>query len=282
MNSSRFGEIIIGMILLIVGFASLFNSPSIAAILVVMGLFFVAMRYGGRFLNNDSNNARPAYRPASTAQRPAALTSETPVPAPLFIDPPAANGVYKHALQAARNAGLDPDHSYVLPVDLGVMVYEEGSDPVLQRTLPLTELADMIQPYIQLRLASDAAGRIKFEITDENEQRVFVHEDRYTLTRGVNLISPAARLRVSNLEAAGDWTLRVYADNTLIAKHQIEWIVGTTGVVRRNMLEDGEISAEAGAEVRAMMAENRLDEMSLDELLAYQEDELSEKRAARR
>ncbi len=189
-------------------------------------------------------------------------------------------GVYRHALAAARRAGIDPEHTYVLSTDVGVLVYRGTDAPVIQRTTALNETAEFIQPFISLRLPTDAEGRVKFELVDENGTRRFVHEEYYRLHGGSNLLTPPSRLRVSDLEASeAKWRLRVYAENMLVAEHEIEWEVASTSVVRRHLMEDGEISSEGVAEMRSLIEEQKLNSMSLDDLLAYQDDDPASKQA---
>jgi hypothetical protein len=67
----------------------------------------------------------------------------------------------------------------------------------------------------------------------------------------------------------GDWELRVSADGMPLAIHTFGWQESREKAVRRHLTEDGELSNE----LRAAMAESRLQDMSLDDLLSYQDDE---------
>ena len=66
----------------------------------------------------------------------------------------------------------------------------------------------------------------------------------------------------------GSWTLRVSADGTPIAIHDVKW-----GEQRENTTADLDDDGEISTELRAAMAESRLEELSLDELLAFQEED---------
>jgi hypothetical protein len=111
---------------------------------------------------------------------------------------------------------------------------------------------------------------VRFEVVDMTGEPLFVHEDNHQLVRGRNLVTPSARLPVHDAhDLDGMWELRVSADNVLLAVHRFEWIDGTDTGIRQHLGEDGEISTE----LRAVMAESRLEKMSLDELLSYQEEE---------
>jgi hypothetical protein len=140
---------------------------------------------------------------------------------------------------------------------------------VIYRTRPVLDDVDYIQPFVQLRLPTRARGRIRFELVDSDGQTLFVHEEDHEFQRGRNLVVPAARLPIHDAHAMmGDWQLRITADGVLIADHRFAWQENTSKVIRRNLTADGELSNE----VRAMVAENRLPHMSLDELLEPQEE----------
>jgi hypothetical protein len=101
---------------------------------------------------------------------------------------------------------------------------------------------------------------------------LFVHEEDHEFERGKNLIIPAARLPIHDVHALhNDWHLRVSADGVLIADHQFAWLESANNVIRRHVREDGELSGE----IRAMMAESRLERVSLDELLSEQQQDNS-------
>jgi hypothetical protein len=184
---------------------------------------------------------------------------------------PRADQVYSHALASIKAAGLDPDTVHVLPIDIGVMAFTGDQNPVIYRTKPVFDNVDYIQPFVQLRLPTRAVGRIRFEIVDSDGQILFIHEDLHQLQRGRNLITPAARLPIHDAQAmSGGWELRISADGVLLSVHRFRWQESTDRVIRRHLHDDGEISSE----MRAMMADSRLQKISLDDLLAAQEDEM--------
>ncbi len=190
-----------------------------------------------------------------------------------------AEKVYAHALRAVEQAGLNPDTAQVLPVDLGVMVFQGDNDPVVYRTQAIPDDADYIQPFVQLRLPTRAVGRIKFEIIDSDGQVIFIHEDVNNLERGRNLVTPSARLPIHDAHAMlGDWQVRITADGMPLAVHKFKWQETSTRAIRRHITADGELSNE----LRASLAENRLGKMSLDELLSFQDGDEEPQRQQRR
>lgn len=179
---------------------------------------------------------------------------------------------HEHALAAVRAAGRDPDSLPVLPVDIGVMSYTGDNDPVIHRDWAVMDDVDYIQPFVQLRLPRTATGRIRFELVDSDGEAQFVHEQDYQLERGRNLVVPAARLPVQDQQPVDrPWELRVIADGVLLAVHEFEFDDADTisQELRQHILEDGEISNE----LRTALAANRLERMSLDDLLADQNND---------
>jgi hypothetical protein len=178
--------------------------------------------------------------------------------------------VYRHALTAVENAGLNPDSVQVLAVDLGVLVHRKNAAPTVYRTWTVPEDVVAIQPFVNLRLPTEANGRVKFEVVDASGKVMFANEADYKLQKGRNFISPAARMPLRDLEQMdGQWSLRISADNVLLAVHRFEFAEATTARIRQHLAEDGELSTDT----RLVMDENPLPKMSLDDLLAFQDEE---------
>lgn len=263
-NNLSNNEKLLAALVAFLAFSSLSNGqPSLFVLLIVLAVLYS--------LRNASEN-REERADRSPRRQAVRRRAEQPRPS--------AEKVHNHALQAVRSAGLDPSEMRVLPVDIGIISFHEDEDPVVHRTWPVDDDCDYVQPFIQLRVPVTAAGKVRFELLDDSGQRIFVHEDRYELKRGRNLIIPSTRLPVHDeQEMNGRWELRVHADNMLLASYQFEWAESESAGFRRHLGEDGEISSE----LRAVIAESRLGEMSLDELLADQGDSAQpERRQSRR
>ncbi len=261
----RFGETMLGLLLLIGGISAIGGDQFLTLILIVVGLVMLARAF------DRGTPAADAWaldmddgRRVSPAREDVYGADDEFIPAQ-----PRADQVYAHALDSVRRAGLDPAETHVLPVDIGVMAFSGDQEPMIYRTRPVLDNIDYLQPFVQLRLPTRARGRIRFEIVDSDGQVLFIHEEDHEFQRGRNLITPAARLPIHDAHAMhGDWHLRVSADDVLIAEHDFEWQESAARAIRRQISEDGELSNE----VRTMMAENRLQRMSLDELLSDQDD----------
>lgn len=188
--------------------------------------------------------------------------------------------VYRHALESVERAGLNPDAVQVLVVDVGMIAYKGGEEKQLYRTWSVPDDVDYVQPFVQLRLPSKAQGSVEFEIVDGAGHTVFKREDTHNLERGRQLIMPKTRLPIHDQrEIDGNWQLRVSADGVLLAVHRFEFMESSNSAIRQHIGEDGELNSE----LRAVMAENRMSKMSLDDLLDYQneEDETPQERQRR-
>ena len=258
----RLGEIIVGLILIFVGLSAALQSDGVAILLGIAGLYLLARQF---------DRTRRTFSP------PTFRRSVDEADEPEEIAPRQSDQVYTHALDAVQRAGLDASQIQVLPVDIGVMAFRGDQDPVIYRTQPVLDDVDYIQPFVQLRLPTKAVGRIRFEITDSDGQVLFIHDDVHQLRRGRNLITPSARLPIHDAQAMFDsWELRISADGVPLAVHNFGWQESASKAIRRHLTEDGELSSE----MRAMMAENRLQRLSLDDLLGDQDE--GEQRQARR
>jgi hypothetical protein len=263
-NDRRFGEIIAGIFLLMLGASGMGDGSLWAILLLAGGIYLLARQF--------ENNRRPEQvelpRRRSVDASPRTREADRP-----------QESIYRHALESIAEAGLDPDETRVLPTDIGVMSFKDEDDPAIHRTRAVPDDIDYIQPFVQLRLPTRAVGRIRFEIIAADGETLFLREDEHQLERGRNLIMPAARLAIHDEQAMqGPWELRISADDMLLAVHRFDWQEPPEEVVRRHLRDDGEISSE----LRAAMAENRLEQISLDDLLADQEDETDEQPAAER
>jgi hypothetical protein len=266
MNDSgnrRFIEVMIGVFLLIAGLSSLGSAGFPALLFAALGIWLISRTVRetqGALPTPSRRRSRPRYD----------FPDEEEDEETVIAVQPRADQVYPHAFDAVRRAGLDPTTLPVQPVDVGVMAFSADRDPVIHRNIPVMDDVDYIQPFVQLRLPTKAIGRIRFEMVDADGDVIFAHENNQQLQKGLNLISPNARLPIHDgLVTTNDWLLRVSADGVTIAEHRFGWQESASKAMRRHINADGELSNE----VRAMMAENRLGRLSLDELLSEQEDE---------
>lgn len=258
----------LAFILMALGAMALLGN-SFPVILILLGLLFLVRQFDSD--GSSSNLSSQSYDYSydyGTAQEEEDDYDDFEI----FHQQPASaeQRVYRHALESVTRAGLDPDEVQVLTVDIGLLTTKDGSEPQIYRTWSLPDDIDYIQPFVQLRVPMEANGNIRFEIIDAVGDAVYIHEDSFKLTRGRNLLTPNTRMPLHDqMELDGKWGLRVIADGVTIAEHRFEYAEASGSRIRRHIGEDGEINSE----MRAIVAENRLPKMSLDDLLAYQEEE---------
>ena len=266
----------LAFILLALGAVALLGN-SFPVILVLLGLLFLVRQFDN---DSASSNVRSESYDYGYEYEQQLEEEEEDYEYEIFHQQPASaeQRVYRHALESVTRAGLDPDEVQVLAVDIGLLTTKEQGEPQIYRTWSLPDDIDYIQPFVQLRVPIEANGDIRFEIIDAVGDAVYIHEDSFKLTRGRNFLTPNTRMPLHDqMELDGKWSLRVIADGVTIADHRFEYSEATGANIRRHIGEDGEINTE----MRAVMAENRVPKMSLDDLLAYQGEEEEEERRAR-
>ncbi len=263
----------LAFILLALGAVALLGN-SFPVILVLLGLLFLVRQFD---TDSASSNVREQSYDYSYDYEQQEEEEEDFDDYEIFHQQPASaeQRVYRHALESVTRAGLDPDEVQVLAVDIGLLTTKEDTEPQIYRTWSLPDDIDYIQPFVQVRVPMEANGDIRFEIIDAVGDPVYIHEDTFHLTRGRNFLTPNTRMPLHDqMELDGKWRLRIIADGVTIAEHRFEYSEATGANIRRHIGEDGEINTE----MRAVMTENRLPKMSLDDLLAYQGEEEEERR----
>ncbi|MBC8100534.1 MAG: hypothetical protein H7Y11_13915 [Armatimonadetes bacterium] len=273
-SSNRFGAWM--WITVVVLFMLATQSPNLLGI-----LFIIAMIWGMLALTQNNGSVRNIEQPD---RRWASFREPAPNLAPDFLPPmlfEAEEIEPDHVLEAITTAGNDPDALTVLPIDLGVLVYSGNREPEMHRNQPLPSSAQFVRPFVELELPRAATGRIRFELLDSGGKVVFADEKPRTLQRGTNALVSDTWLRLhAGLTLDGMWQMKVYADGLLLANHVFEWgnAPQRKAPARPQVQEDGEISPE----LRQIIAENRLQRISLDELLADQQPDTQDDATARR
>lgn len=271
-NENR-NTLFLAFILLALGAVALLGN-SFPVILVLLGLLFLVRQFDNDTVSSNltsSSSSNMAYEYDYDYEDEADYEEYETMERLSAAQPASAEQrVYRHALEAVTRAGLDPDDVQVLAVDIGVLTFKGDEEPQIYRTWSLPDDIDYIQPFVQLRVPMEATGNVRFEILDVTGNVMYIHEDSFKLNRGRNFIAPTTRMPIHDqMELDGKWGLRIIADGVLLAEHKFEYAEATGAAIRRHIGEDGEINTE----MRAVMTESRLPKMSLDDLLAYQEDE---------
>jgi hypothetical protein len=268
----RYAQIMIGLFLLFIGLNSVTSGEPVGVLMGLGGFYLLARQFEESRNNrlqerrNDDEYERWRREQSRSRNRYDFEDVHDEVDRKPTTN---ADRVYSHALEAVQRAGLDAANTPVLPVDIGLFGHKGDDNPKLYRTRAIPMDVDYIQPFVQLRLPKRAKGRITFEIIDDTGETLFTRTEQYEFQRGRNLVVPSRRLPVHDAldMEEGNWTLRISADKVLLAEHRLRWIEPANDFVAEHIQEDGEISNE----LRAAMAESRLEKMSLDDLLSFQE-----------
>ncbi|MBC8171394.1 MAG: hypothetical protein H7X77_06965 [Anaerolineae bacterium] len=239
-------------------------------------LFLVGILMLARSMSDNQNQAqadrptRRRSRPEVRVNRPIMDNTDT-----VLIPEPEVDHVY----EAITTAGHDPDQLKVLPVDLGLLVYKDNQQEIY-RNQAIPHDVDYVRPFVELQLPASVSGKVRFELLDSNGNSLFVDENSHQLKSGRQPIVAATWLPIHDAqELDGMWQLKVSAGGVLLANHVFEWDTEVSAApIREHIQEDGEISPE----LRQAMAENRLQKMSLDELLADQQEEEPARRNQKR
>lgn len=277
------GRIIPAVALILIGLLALFGQGNFLSVMAILfGLLFLVRQF-------DNNNVTVSWTPTTDRRRASFEDFEDeeayeadslfsrfsrllllPVESEPLSFPWARSSepVYSQALRAVRRTGLDPNKISVLPVDIGFLAFVGEKQRIYRGNLP--DDVDYIQPFVQLRLTSAATGRVRFEIVDGAGETIFIHEDNHHLERGRTLISPSARLPIHDQQAMdGVWKLQIMADDVPLAIHEFNFTEFSATTQRTPVGEDGELTQE----LRVAMAKNKLQRMSMDELLSTQEED---------
>ncbi len=189
-----------------------------------------------------------------------------------------AGQTHPHADEAVRRAGIDPDRARLTISDLGLIVYMGSSRPAVHREAAVPDTADYVRPFVELQAERPARGTLTFEIVDASGEVVYRREETASLREGRTPIIPRTWLPIGDhYDMTRTWTLRIYANDTLLAEHPIGWFDPTnrTETLREVMSNDGEISAD----LSALMENPSMQSMSLDDLLG---DDLAASASSRR
>ncbi len=284
---NKAGRALLGFLLIMIGLSA-FNDFPFGLIMLVGGLFLLgalmsraqttqgeaapvgdfarAIRdeISEAFSSTDfslEDSSEPAQRRGGSTRRSAGAKPRSPARQP--------GRMHRVAAKAVRKAGQDPAALVVAPVDVGVLVYEDRSaTPTLYRETRLPDESEFIRPFTLLRSPRHARGTIRFELVDGAGNRRFVDESDWELKAGETFVYPPTWLPMRTVDdLGGEWTMRIYAANMLLAEHEFMWRDLGGGEFRQYLTGDGEISEDLAEEITGA----RLGRLSLDDLLDDQE-----------
>jgi hypothetical protein len=170
--------------------------------------------------------------------------------------------------QTPQKSQADDAQVITMP-DVGLIAYWGEQSAYVFHSQPIPNTAHALQPYAQVHVQQATTYRVRFEILDDRDVLVFMHEVEVLLVQATNLIVPPARLPLDSLKPQGQWTLFVYVKDVLAQSHRFAWRSDQIAGVDGHIEADGEVD-EA---ILPLLADNYAHPLSLENLLAGKRDE---------
>lgn len=172
----------------------------------------------------------------------------------------------KIGLQAMRNAGYEASHLRV--TDIGLLTYRTPNQPKIVRMTPVHTDTRYLRPFVEMSGSQRGETLVSLELFDDHDKPYFVGEIRARLAGKTRLV-PQTWLPLADLEAPiGRWWIVVRVNGMVMAAHPFTWVALHDNDILNQLRNDGEINDELRQAVRA----GKFRPMSLDELLADQEE----------
>ena len=152
--------------------------------------------------------------------------------------------------------------------DIGLLAYRAPQSPKIVRTTPVMTDMRWLRPFVEVRGSSHGKATIVLEIVD-NRGRAHFRDEVTARLRGKTRILTETWLPLERIVLSGGrWSLVVTINGVRVAVHRFEWAAIGSEDILEDVREDGEI----GDELRSAVAKGKFRKMSLDELLADQEE----------
>lgn len=172
---------------------------------------------------------------------------------------------HRFSQDAMLRAGVGPLRDLVL-TDIGLLVYRTPNQPKIVRAAPVMTDSRYLRPFAELK--SRHQHRVRLEIYDSQGRLHFADEGIYPRGNKVRIV-PRTWLRLENMVApVGKWSLAIVVDDRLLGLMKFEWEVVADNEILNQLRTDGEINDD----LRQAVENGRFRKMSLDELLAGQEE----------
>ncbi len=152
----------------------------------------------------------------------------------------------KEAVERARTQGgyMTDD---LLMLDVGLIAGQTSYEGMaFRRTRNISKDDDGVRPFVTLNVDAVEANRqanVRFEIYDQNGDELFVHEMRTYLREGEMSLMADHHLPLTgntDVRGTGDWDLRVFIDNNIVAMHNFMLTPSMTERQQRLARERGE------------------------------------------
>jgi hypothetical protein len=152
----------------------------------------------------------------------------------------------KEATERARSQGAYTTDD-LLMLDIGLIAGQSSYEGMaFRRTRSVSKDDDGVRPFVTLNVDGIEANRhanVRFEIYDQNGDEIFVHEMRTYLREGEMSLMADHHLPLagnSEIQGTGDWDLRVFIDDNIVAMHNFMLTPSMNERQRRLAQERGE------------------------------------------
>lgn len=189
----------------VIGFALLAGSVPFATQAALLALFGLAVAASAFELGRERNSLLEALKRAPLRQR---------------ISPDA-----REAYDRARSLGGYINNRLVM-LDVGLIALQGSHEGMaMRRTRNASKDDDAVRPFITLHVDPQEAernARVRFEIYNQYGERMYVYEMPAYLRDGELSVLAEHQLPLAgndDIQGVGDWDLRVFVDNDLVAMH---------------------------------------------------------------
>lgn len=173
------------------------------------------------------------------------------------------------ALRAMKRAQVDPLTSEFRLTDIGLMAYRDRNTSRLIRNTPIVTDTKYLRPFVEISARSRKYVDVVITLLDSNGRPMFVDRGKYVVqARPTNIIADTWLPLKNVVHSGGSWSILVEVNNTPLAIHRFGWIGLSDNEIVQRLNNDGELTQELHQAVKT----GKFRKMSLDELLADQED----------
>lgn len=172
--------------------------------------------------------------------------------------------IAQKAMQRAR-----ADQTQFVLTDIGVLAYRDRKTSKMVRTQPVVTDTQYLRPFAEITAKQRTQAHVTMALLDSDGRAVFMDKNTYTLSLRPTPIVTKNWLPLQNLvHSGGSWSVVIEVDGVVMAIHRFGWVGLAENDITQRLMNDGELTAELHQAVKT----GKFRKMSLDELLADQED----------
>lgn len=171
------------------------------------------------------------------------------------------------AQRAMKRAQAKPV-GFVL-TDIGLLAYRDRNTSKVVRNTPIVTDTRYLRPFAEISASQRMNAQVTLALLDSSGQPVFIDKNSYLLHPKPTHLVTKTWLPLENLvHSGGSWSLVVEVNDLPLAIHRFGWVGLANNDIVEQLSNDGELSAE----LRQAVKTGHFRRMSLDELLADQEE----------